>query len=95
MQCWWENSGLGAKLDNKHRMDIEDLTGRLPILLNALHKIRMQPKDQSPLDGGDEIFQQLLRGLLESQEVVSMQQGIQTFGEYQIEKYKDTAGIVR
>lgn len=57
MLCWWSNSGLGAKLDHEHRLDIGDLTGGLPILLNALDKLRIQAKDQSQVGDGDVILQ--------------------------------------
>ena len=95
MLYWWRNSGLGTQLNNEHRQKIEDSTGRLPILLNVLDKLRKQAADQGDAREGDDIIEQLLGGLLESQEARSMQKAIHKFGECQIERYKDTVSIAR
>lgn len=92
MRYWWRNSGLGTQLNNEHRQKIEDSTGRLPILLNVIDK---QATDLGEAREGDDIIEQLLGGLLESQEARSMQKAIHKFGECQIERYKDTVSIAR
>jgi len=93
MQYWWSNSSIGTRLGDENRLGIEDLTGRLPILLNVVDKLPVKANDQTEVDA--DIFQQLVGGLLESHEVVCMQRNIHNFGESQKEKYKDSTNITR
>jgi len=39
MRYWWRNAGTGARLGHGNRLGIEDLTGKLPILLNVVDKL--------------------------------------------------------
>ena len=95
MVYWWGNACLGAKLGHEHRPAVEELTGRLPILLNVLDKLDIQVTDSGDCEGADDIFQQLLTGLFESHEVISMRRAIHNFGECQKEEYEDSASIAK
>ena len=95
MRYWWRNTGIGTRLGHEGRLSIEGLTGKMPILLNVLDKLPVKGKGQTGVDEAHDIFQQLVGGLLESHEVVSMQQNIHNFGKCQKEKYKDSTNITK
>lgn len=95
MHYWWRNTGLGTRLSQEERLGIEDVTGKLPILLNVLDKLPIQANDQGGLEEMQDLFQHLLGGLSQSREVLLMRRRILHFGECQKEKYKDSTNITR
>ncbi|KAF8433597.1 hypothetical protein BGX38DRAFT_1276004 [Terfezia claveryi] len=92
MRYWWRNTGMETRLSHEYRLEIEDLTGKLPILLNVLNQ-PVKAKDQGGVEDMQDLFHQLLGRLVKSNEVVSMQPCIHDFGECQKEKYKDLSNI--
>lgn len=50
MWYWWRNAGIGTRLGHENRLGIEDLAGKLPILLNVLDKLPVKGKDQTGVD---------------------------------------------
>jgi len=95
MQYWWKSAVIGAILGHEDRLNIEDLTGKLPILLNVVENLPVKVKDQGVVVDAHDIFELLLGGLLKSNEVVAMQRSIQNFGECQKKKCKNSANISR
>ncbi|KAF8418343.1 hypothetical protein EV426DRAFT_645420 [Tirmania nivea] len=76
MHYWWRNTGLGTRLSQEERLGIEDVTGKLPILLNVLDKLPTQANDQGGLEEMQDLFQYLLGGLSQSREVLLMRRRI-------------------
>jgi len=95
MRYWWRGSSIGTRLGHENRLRIEDLTGRLPILLNVVDKLPVEGKHKTWVGEAHDIFQQLVGWLLESHEAVCMQRSIHNFGECQKEKYNDSTNITR
>lgn len=61
----WRNTDMGTRLRyKKDGLKIEDLTGKLPILLNILNilnKLPVKAKDQRGVEEAQDLFQQLVR----------------------------------
>jgi len=96
MQKWWlaNRHKLPLELRNEDRVDMEEMLGNLPILLNVLLYVKMDKQDgEVPMDY-DQKLSQIHDQLKNSQEVKAMVATILGFAERQSEKLRDTPQLL-